>query len=39
VAAAELGVGVGLQDLAQQAILGLDGSAAERIEMGVDLLG
>jgi hypothetical protein len=33
VAAAELGVGVGLQDLAQQVLLGLDGIAAERIEM------
>jgi hypothetical protein len=33
VAAAELGVGVGLQDLPQQVVLGLDGGAAERVEM------
>src|SRR5215211_7847004 len=33
VTAAERGVGVSLQDLAQQAILCLDGSAAERMEM------
>jgi hypothetical protein len=30
---AELGIGVGLQDLAQQVLLGLDRGAAERVEV------